>query len=414
MVTKRAVEVLRSELHFLKNIKNMSAEYGGMGKVGGTISIRKPPRYVATETSNFTPQDSVETVVPLTMRQTIGVHLQFETAEQTLSIDEYEARFIRPAVIDIAQIVESRAQQALYRTVSNLTANYTAAAGGNTVGPITKSDVLLNAGSIISSLGGDFGGKRHNIVASPSTHAQLVASLQGLFNPTSEVSEQYLSGMMGDAFGLRFWRSALAPQHVSGSYAGLTFVVNGGGQSGSQLSITVSGSLPTNPSFNAGDVFNITGVFAVHPQTRLSVGFLQNFVVTADMTLALGSMVIPISPSIVPPSSASQVSQFQNVTAAPANGAAINMLIAANQTVSSNLAFHKDAFAWMCTPLAEVPAVVCERYTDADTGLSMRFVKQFNGTVSGYGNSTGSRLETLVGFASIYPELAVRVTSTYS
>jgi hypothetical protein len=63
-----------------------------------------------------------------------------------------------------------------------------------------------------------------------------------------------------------------------------------------QATITLDG-FTSNTTVTVGDVFTIAGVYAVNPQTRLSTGSLQQFVVTAAQTAATADMVnMAISP----------------------------------------------------------------------------------------------------------------------
>jgi hypothetical protein len=97
------------------------------------------------------------------------------------------------------------------------------------------------------------------------------------------------------------------------------------------LAVTVSSG-----TIKVGDRFTIAGVNAVHHITKQDTGQLKTFTVTALVTGSGGTGTITISPPIVAADSSptQPESEYKNVTAAPANGAAITWL----NTVSGNVA----------------------------------------------------------------------------
>lgn len=93
------------------------------------------------------------------------------------------------------------------------------------------------------------------------------------------------------------------------------------------LAITVSSG-----TVKVGDCFTIAGVNEVHHITKQDTGSLKTFRVTAIVTGAGGTGTIQISPPIISGGgSTDPEAQYKNVTATPANGAAITWL----NTVSS-------------------------------------------------------------------------------
>lgn len=90
-----------------------------------------------------------------------------------------------------------------------------------------------------------------------------------------------------------------------------------------------------------GDAFTMAGVNAVHHITKVDTGQLKTFRITAIVSGGGGAGVVQISPPIIINGTSDAEKQYQNVTAAPANGAAITFL----NTVSTNVNvfWHKDA-----------------------------------------------------------------------
>jgi hypothetical protein len=92
----------------------------------------------------------------------------------------------------------------------------------------------------------------------------------------------------------------------------------------------------TSGAIKVGDKFTILGVNAVNAITKSDTGQLRTFTVTGIVSGAGGSGVITISPPIIAADSSPTApeSEYKNVTATPANGAAITFL----NTVSCNVA----------------------------------------------------------------------------
>ena len=92
----------------------------------------------------------------------------------------------------------------------------------------------------------------------------------------------------------------------------------------------------TSGTIKVGDRFTIAGVNAVHHISKQDTGQLKTFTVKAIVSGGGGSGVITISPPIIAADSSptQPESEYKNVTATPANGAAITWL----NTVSGNVA----------------------------------------------------------------------------
>jgi hypothetical protein len=98
----------------------------------------------------------------------------------------------------------------------------------------------------------------------------------------------------------------------------------------------------TSGTVKVGDCFTIAGVNSVHHITKQDTGQLKTFRVTAIVSGAGGSGVVQISPPIISGGGSTDAElQYKNVTAAPANGAAITFLNTAAANV--NPFWQKDA-----------------------------------------------------------------------
>jgi hypothetical protein len=145
-------------------------------------------------------------------------------------------------------------------------------------------------------------------------------------------------------------------------------------------------------------VFTVVGVYRVHPETKVSTGVLQNFVVTADS----GASATTITVSPTPVTSGGR----QNVTivSAGASKALVKLAAGASETMVQSLAFHKDAFAFVTADLP-LPDGVDWAKREVVDGISVSLVRDLN--ISD--RTFPCRLDVLYGYKAIRPQLAVRI-----
>jgi hypothetical protein len=151
----------------------------------------------------------------------------------------------------------------------------------------------------------------------------------------------------------------------------------------------------------AGDIITFAGVNAVNPQSRVSTGALAQFVVTADFSSdGAGNGSVTISPALI------TAGPFQNVTGAPAGGAAITVTGTAATSYRRNLAYHKDAFKLATADLQEVSQFGAWGARKNFNGISMRVARQYAIAT----DTVPCRTDVLYGWATVYQELATQVT----
>jgi hypothetical protein len=242
------------------------------------------------------------------------------------------------------------------------------------------------------------------IVYSPGMESQIIDTLKGLFQQSTAIAGQYEKGQMGRAIGADWYMDQNVKTQTIGALGG-TPVVDGANQTGS--SILTSGWTANAAILNAGDIIYFASVYAVNPQSFQSTGSLRGFVVTSNVTAnGSGVATIPISAN----SGLGIVTSgpFQNVTAAPANNAAITIFGTANTATPQGLAFHKEAFAFACADLYEPKGVdMAARMSDDQLGMSIRMVRAYDINT----DRTPCRTDILYGVATLYPELACRIAS---
>ena len=395
--------VLENDLSFTKAVnKDYSKDFGtdsAIGqKIGSTLMVRKPVRYVGRSGAALSVENATEQQVPVTLNQQIGVDIQFSSQELTLSIDEFSDRFIKPAMANIANVIDNQglglATQVYnaYGTPGTRPTGNPSSTNGGVLG------AFLQAGVILDNCAAPRDGQR-NAIVTPQTQADLVIGLAGLFNDSSDVSRQYREGTMGKTGGLKFSMDQNVNTYTVGAQGG-TPLVNAASQTGSSL-VTKGWTASTNV-LGVGDVFTIAGVYTVNPQSHSVVaGVLQQFVVTSSVTSdGSGNATIAINPAITISTG------FQTVNASPAANAAITVVGTAGTVSPQMLVFHKDAFTLASADL-EMPKGVdfAARKADKRTGISVRCVRQYSIATDQF----PCRLDVLFGWACLRPELAVRL-----
>jgi hypothetical protein len=393
MITNEALRVLVNNLVFAKKVnRQYDSRYGVEGaKIGTTLNVRKPPRYVGRTGTAISVEDVTETQVAVALTTQFGVDINFTTADLLLNMDDFSNRYIKPAVATIANKIDYDGLQ-LYKTVANSV---------GTPGTVpTALSTYLDAGVKLDNNATPMDGER-SLVFNPRMQATLVDNLKGLFQSSNQIKQQYEKGEMGTAAGFNFYMDQNTAVHTVGPLGG-TPLVNGGSQTGSSL-VTDGWTAAAASRLVQGDVFTIAGVYGVNPQNLQSTGELQQFVVTAAVSSdGSGNATIPIFPAITTSGA------FKTVTGSPADNAAITVVGAAAATTPQGLAFHKDAFTLVTADLPLPRGVdMAARVSDAQTGLSVRMVRAYDITT----DKLPCRLDVLYGWKELYPENACRIQS---
>jgi hypothetical protein len=390
LITKEALRVLENNLTATKTInREYDSKFAVEGaKIGSSLNIRKPVRYIVSEGQALQLQDATETQATLTLEKQFHVDFQFSSFDLTLSIDDFSKRFVYPAIAALANKIDSYVlsfYKGIYQAVGT---------------PGTTPNALLTylqAGVKLNDSATPRDGMR-SLILTPLQEATIVDALKGLFQQASAISQQYTSGQMGTAIGFDWHMDQNLPAHTYGTYGG-TPLVNGASQVGSTL--ITDGWTATTTILNEGDIFTIAGVLAVNPQSRQSTGSLQQFAVTAaTVTDGSGNSTISITPPIV------ISGPFQNVTAAPADNAAITVAGASTTVSPQGMAWHRDAMTFATADLVLPGGTdMAARVSDKQLGISLRLIRDYDITTDQY----PTRIDVLCGALLLRPEMAARV-----
>jgi hypothetical protein len=356
-------------------------------------TIWRPEPYIAQSfdgsdaTSNF--KDSTQLAVPAT----IG-YQKHSTALLTAKElrDQLQENRLGQAA---AQKLASDINVAVLTVASNqgtIVSKRTTAASGFT--DVAEVDALMNEQGVMMS--------DRNYALSTRDYNGMAADLAARQTMIQIPTEAYRRAYIGEVAGFQTYKMDYANRLTAA--AGTTVTVNGANQyytpkatstaaTGEvanvdnryqNLTIAVGGG-----TVKVGDAFTIANVFAVHHITKQSTGVLKTFRITAIVSGSGGSGVVTISPPIISNGGSTDAeAQYKNVTATPANGAAITFLNTV--TAAVNCFWHRDAIELLPASLAiptDAGADIMRATTDQGVELVMQ--KQFE-----------------IGVAMLQPEMA--------
>lgn len=399
IIAKAAAQTLKDNLKFYSSVDQADAsDFDGKNgyKSGDTIYTSVPARYIPQE-DNFnitsTIQDSVEEKRALTLDISSTVPMQFDSTELAteVGLKSIINRFVVPAAESIAQNVEKR----MLQKATEATYNSVGTAGSNT---FTVANVLSARTKLNQMLAPR---ADRMLLMNSASGALAVDARKGLFQSSTEINKQYKDGYIGRSDGFDWMENELIHNHTNGN--DVVFEVRTTVSTQGQSTLVVEGLTTTTGTVEKGTVFTIAGVNAVHPITKVDLGYLQQFVVTADATAdGSGYATLSVSPSFY----TSAANGLQNITAFPVDGAAITPVGSASTTYAQNLAYHKNAFKVVSVPLVMPTAVEFAAQETVD-GITIQVVRAFDILQ----RRMITRLDFLGGISAVRPEWACRLTA---
>jgi len=409
IIAKEALMHLDNNLVFAKQVyrgyENEFAKKVNGYEVGETISIRRPTDFTVRTNATMSTQDVTEGKVALTVDQRRGVDFEFTSQDLTLQIGELGERVIKPAMIQLANSVDTFLA-GLYSSVPNWV--------GTSTGKIKSYADFAKAPERMDEMAVPTDSR--SAVLSPADHWALLGSQTSLYIQDA-AKGAYRKGSLGEIGGVDTYMSQNVLTHISGSRT------NGAvDQSVTTSTITYSAvkdtmtqtvhmdGLGTTKTIKKGDVFTINDVYAVNPVTKAALPFLKQFVVTADVSsdaVTTGDADVSFYPAMI------WTGAFQNVAVTSGvtdlNDKTVTWFGSAGDQNRQNLVFHKNAFALVMVPLVKPPGAV-DVSRQYYKGTSVRVIPVYDGT----NDVSKWRLDILFGGAAIDPRLATRINGSTS
>jgi len=368
-------------------------------KTGSSVSIRRPTDFTVRSGATAVMQDVVEGSTSITVDKQRGVDFNFTSTQLTLSIGELSDRVLKPAMIQLANEIDSQLC-ALYSTVFNWVG--TPGQTINSFSDFNKGATRLNEFAVPM---GD-----RSAVLSPNDQDGMLGSQTALYIQ-GPAGDAYRSGKLGMIGNVDTYMDQNIKTHTVGVATG-TPLVNGASQNVTyaaskdtytQSLITDGWTNSTTGILKAGDIFTIANVYAVNPVSKATLSFLRQFVVTADADsgASTGPATLTISPPII--TSGAQ----QTVSAAPADNAAITVLGSGSTGYSQSLVFDRNAFAFVSVPM-EMPQGVNGGTRQSYKGINVRLLPYYDGT----NDISNWRFDVLFGTKTLDARLATRLSGT--
>jgi len=406
VIAKAAVRILDNELVMANKVfrgyeQEFSQTVNGYKK-GTSITIRKPNQFTVRDGATASIQDVTEGSETFTVNKQKGVDFQFTSQDLTLSIGELAERVMRPAMIQLANQVDTDLL-ALYKDIPNWVG--TPGTNVQSFAGFAKAPERLDLGAVPND--------SRAACLSPSDHWALAGSQTALY--MQDVAKQaYRKGRIGMLGNIDTYMTQNIQTHTVGPMGG-TPLVNGASQNvtyttakateavpGTQSLITDGWTAAAASRVKQGDVFTIASVYAVNPVTKAKLSFLKQFVVTADGSSdGSGNLTLTIAPAIITSGA------FQNVDSVPADNAALTFVGTAATGYAQNLVFHPNAFGLVVVPMDKPPGTV-DVARESYKGLSVRVIPYYDGT----NDISKWRLDVLYGVKTLDQRLAVRLSGT--
>lgn len=409
MVAKEALRIAHEKATFISTInRDYDDSFAKTGaKIGNTLRVRDPNQYTRRTGSRvMAVQDQNESTQTITMATQDGVDMRFNSAELTLNTDDpgavdlFSKRYIEPAMSVLVSGIDgdaiAQATKDTYNTVG--TAGTLVGASGD-ISALFNARARLNQGLAPKDT-------NRNLQLDSVTMASIVNGSKALFQPTGQVGKAFAEGFytrtaMADMYeNERTWTLANGSD-VTGTTDAASLVTDGGTTVDIHTTVAVSAQV-------VGQVFTISGVYACHPETKQSLGYLQQFVITA-----IGASTTTVSPAIYVGLSASTQAK-QNVCKVDGtvlalsdfNSKTLTFIGSASTSYRQNLMYHKDAFTFVSADLPLMDdAHKCTRKTQ--DGLSVRVW-----LASDIRNDELlMRIDMLYGFKTLRPAWMCRITN---
>jgi len=296
--------------------------------------------------------------------------------------------------------------------LTNTAAAYGSIVTKNTAAATGFADIAL-ADSTMTQLGIQEDGRVFGI--SPVDYNNMAANLASRVLDNSKSLVAYEKAYIGEVAGFQTYKLNYAKRQAAKT--AVTVTVNGANQFYTPAATTQSANgvyvnvdnrfqnltvAVTSGAIAVGDSFTIAGVNAVHHITKADTGILKTFRVTAIVSGAGGSGVITITPPIISNGGSTNAeAQYQNVTATPADTAAITFL----NTVAApaNVFWAGDVMEILpgrLAPATDSGLAVLRGTTD--DGIELVMTRQ--GSINTL--DTKYRFDTLYGTVCLNPEMA--------
>jgi len=340
-------------------------------KAGDTIQVRKPAVFTAVEfdgdlTGEY--QNITETNVLVQLNKIADVSVEVTSKELTLNVEDFNAQVVEPAMVALAQKIDSDLTD-LYVDIP-----YFYGASGTT--PDELADIAGVRKVLMNNKCPNDNNKR--LVVDEEAEAKFLA-LDSLVNvDKSGTTDALREASLGRVYKMGLYMDQNIKTHTAGAYSALADVTITAGAAGATTIELTSAAGASTAKLLKGDIFTLDG---------------NQYVVTADTAAAVAGVVsVGVYPAI-PVAFGDMTSDavtFADVTA---------------KAHTANLAFHKNAFALVSRPQMSPMGGADSYSTMADGTINVRATMDYD--MNKKQNIVS--FDVLYGVKTLYPELAARL-----
>lgn len=368
--------------------------------VGDTVKVRRPPEFIVRDGATASAQDIKVGTVDVTIDKQKGVDVSLTSKEETLNVDELlKNQTMKAKAAVLAQQIDSDL------IGETLEFPHWAGTPGQLINSASDFFVGVQKAMEYSIPMDDLHG-----ILSPADHFALAGSFTALSASDATVKQAIERAKLPMVGGVQPYVSQNVPILTVGTRA-----ASGAAQvDGAEQNVTYDNvrttysqslkikNLTAGHTIKRGEVFTIANVNAVNPRSKVSLGYLQKFVVLADVTAIDGTATITIANPIITSGA------YQTVDAAPADSAAITWMGTASTAYAQNAIFHRGSIGLVSAKLTEPKSGIYSYATDPETGISIRTWSQ-----SDVANDTHmTRIDVLYGVVNLDRRLGVRLSGT--
>jgi len=377
-------------------------------KVGNTVYVKRVPEFTVRDGAVASVQDVVEGEIAVSIDKQKGVDVEFTSVEETLTVDSLlNSKIMQAKAAALAQQVDSDLH-ALTKKFYNWVG--TPGQAINSYADLTKAPQRLDEMGVPTD--GRVG------ILNPSDAWAMLGNLSGLYAQSKEATDALTRAKLPMMGNIDWYTTQNAGSVTTGTRSG-DCLVDGANQNVTYASVKdgnwtqslVVDAMGNATTDKAGEVFTISGVYAINPRSKVSTGYLQQFTLVENAlanSTAGGQATLTISPPII------TSGPFQNVSAAPANNAPIQWMgddTEANTdatTYNFGTVFRSDAIALVSAKLVMPFTGEADYATDPDTGISVRYWRSSDST-----NDTHMhRFDILYGVKMVDPRQGTRLCGT--
>lgn len=333
--------------------------------IGDTIQVKKPNIF---EGKDFADGDSVtvqeinQKSVDVKMDKIADISVEITAKELALNPFEFKRDVIEPAFVALAEKINGAGLEMYKKTYKSIGTSGTTPDG---------LDDFANARKELNKAKAPL--KDRYAVWDPDADAKF-SILDAICNAEKSGSTEALrEGSIGRIQGLENFMAQQIKTHTAGTFTAVTTPLTAAATAAGATQISLDGGSGTE-TLKEGDL--------------LTIG-TQKFVVTEDATAVSGAITAKVYPAVQ--------------TAIADNTAVVFLDKTAGGHVA-NLAFNRNAFAFVSRPLP-LPVSGQEAYVIVYDGITFRVVYGYDQTKK----KNMLSIDTLYGFAPLYPSLATRI-----